>query len=73
MSFHQDSSNYDDRLKLLKQTTGIQDHHVEEYQKTEVIRNAITEVTKHAILKEITRKSPEKIYRGVKSKVNGNH
>lgn len=54
----QDNSNFDDRLKLLKQTTGVQDYHVEEYQKTEVIRNAITNVTKQAIVKEITRKSP---------------
>ena len=73
LSFHNESGNFDDRLKLLKQTTGIQDYHVEEYQKTEVIRNAINEVTKHAIVKDITRKSPEKVYRGVKSKVNANH
>lgn len=36
------------------------------------MRNAIAHVQKQAVVNEMTRKSPAKIYRGVKSKLAGN-
>ena len=60
------------RLSLLRRSTGIKQEDVDEYQKTEVIRSAIAGVRKNAAAHQVTRLSPKKMYAGVKSKIAGN-
>ena len=50
--------SYQERLKLLKQTTGVLDEDVEEYEKNEVVRNAIQGVKKNAAINDAARTSP---------------
>lgn len=63
---------YDERLQLLRQSTGVKEEHVKEYQKSEVIRNAIAGVRRAAAVHQAARTSPNKLYKGVKSKVARN-
>ena len=63
---------FDERMALLRRSTGIKEEHVQEYQKTEIIRNAIQGVRSHAAVNEVARTSPKKLYSGVRSKVAGN-
>ena len=60
------------RLNLLRRSTGIREEDVEEYKKTEVLRSAIQGVRKTAAVHQVARQSPKKLYSGVKSKVGGN-
>ena len=60
------------RLTLLKQTTGVREDDVAEYERNEILRRAISGVKKNAAVYEAARLSPKKIYSGVKSKVAGN-
>ena len=48
------------------------DEDLEEYKKTEIIRKSIADVKKRAAEAEIIRKSPEKVYANVKSRIAGN-
>jgi len=43
---------------------------VEEYEKNEVLRNAINGVKKNAAINDAARTSPKKLYAGVKSRVS---
>ena len=45
---------------------------LEEYRKTEIIRKAVADVKKRAAREEYIRKSPEKVYAHVKSRIAGN-
>ena len=45
---------------------------ISEYQKTEIIRKSIADVKKRAAAAEFIRKSPEKVYSHVKSRIAGN-
>ena len=62
----------DDRLNLLRQSTGVKEYEVKEYQDGEVIRNAIQGVRKSAAVNQASRTSPNKIYSAVKSRIAGN-
>ena len=61
-----------ERLTILKQTSGVREEDVHDYQKTEVIRAAIKGVKKNASINEAARLNPKLLYSGVKSKVAGN-
>ena len=63
---------YDDRLKLLKQTTGIRDSDVQDYERTEILRKTIQDIRTTATQYQVVRTSPKKLYSNVKSKVAGN-
>jgi len=68
----QQQMSAEQRLNLLRRSTGIREEDVEDYRKTEVLRSAIDGVRKTAAVHQVTRTSPKKIYSGVKSKVSGN-
>ena len=62
----------DQRLTLLRETSGVKESYVEEYKKGEGLRYAINSVKKNAAAYDVARHSPKKMYGNVKSKVGGN-
>ena len=63
---------YEDRVALLRKTTGVRDEDIVEYEKTEILRRAREQVQRIATKNQITRLSPTRLYSGVKSKVAAN-
>ena len=68
----QHQKSYDVREGLLRQNSKISDEYVSEYKKTEIIRKSIADVKARAAAAEYIRKSPEKVYAHVKSRIAGN-
>ena len=57
---------------MLRRTTGVNEEHVREYQKLEVLRQSINKVKKDAEINKGLRKNPKGMYGNVKSKVGAN-
>ena len=57
---------------MLRQNSKVTAEDISEYQKTEIIRKSIADVKKRAAAAEFIRKSPEKVYAHVKSRIAGN-
>ena len=72
MMASQEELTLEKRISLLRKTTGVQEDDVEEYKKTEVLRNAMQGVRNNAMVNEVARVSPKKLYGQVKSRVAGN-
>ena len=68
----QHQKSYDAREALLRQNSKVTDNDIAEYKKTEIIRKAVSDVKKRAAAAEFIRKSPEKVYANVKSRIAGN-
>lgn len=68
----QHQKSYEAREALLRQNSKITDDDISEYKKTEIIRKSIADVKKRAAAAEFIRKSPEKVYSHVKSRIAGN-
>ena len=60
------------RLSMLRRTTGIDEDHVKEYQKLEVLRQSINKVKQDAEVHNKLRKNPKAAYGNVKSRVGAN-
>jgi len=60
------------RELMLRQNSKITDEDISEYKKTEIIRKSIADVKARAAHDEYIRKSPEKVYANVKSRIAGN-
>ena len=67
---HQQS--FDDRKAELRQNDKIDDQYMEEYSKTEIIRQSISDVKKRAEEEKKRRESPGKTYGGVRSSIAKN-
>ena len=57
-----DDLTLEKRISLLRKTTGVNDDDVEEYRNTEVLRNAMQGVKNNALVNEVARVSPKKLY-----------
>ena len=68
----QHAKSYEHREALLRQNSKVTQQDISEYQKTEIIRKSIADVKKRAAAAEFIRKSPEKVYAHVKSRIAGN-
>jgi len=60
------------RLSLLRRSTGIEEDHVREYQRLDILRQSINKVKKDADVNHKLRKNPKSLYGNVKSKVSAN-
>ena len=60
------------RLSLLRKTTGVDEYDLDQYEKTDIIRQQIQAVRDKANVANVTRQSPRKVYAGAKSKVGAN-
>ena len=60
------------RLSILRKTTGVDEYDLDQYEKTDIIRQQIQAVRDKANVANVTRQSPRKVYAGAKSKVSAN-
>lgn len=67
-----DNMDLKQRLNMLRRSTGIEEEHVKEYQRLEVLRQSINKVKKDAAVNHGLRKNPKSLYGNVKSKVSAN-
>lgn len=63
------AQSFEVRSQLLRQNSKVTDEDLEEYKKTEIIRKSVADVKKRAKEAEFIRKSPEKVYAKVKSRI----
>jgi hypothetical protein len=60
------------RVTMLMDDPNVSDKQIQEYKDTELLRRSVTDVKMRAATDAARRKSPDKSYSGVKSKVAGN-